>query len=260
MTEINTYIVAPNHITVYIGSESTTINYTDENFEPLKLALINQDQARAYELVTQHINKKNVIESYTNGNITINKYSLIYYKDKMIDGSIVKRIIKMKNNNLDFEPLILFLENLLQNPSEDSKKDLYDFMAANNLPITSDGCFLAYKRVTSDYKSVYTPPTGKVDYAIGNMVRMDRSQVDKDRNNTCSTGLHVCSKDYLPSFGGEKIIVCKINPMDVVAVPPDYNQAKMRVSKLLSYRDITNEYTRDKWAEKDYFSDLLFYD
>jgi hypothetical protein len=62
---------------------------------------------------------------------------------------------------------------------------------------------------------------------------MPREQVDKDRNNTCSVGLHFCSKDYLSSYGGASghTMIVKINPADVVSIPSDYDNTKGRTWK-----------------------------
>jgi hypothetical protein len=57
---------------------------------------------------------------------------------------------------------------------------------------------------------------------------MPRNQVDDNKDNTCSAGLHFCSFDYLKSFGGSRIMILKINPADVVSIPSDYNQQKGR--------------------------------
>ncbi len=59
---------------------------------------------------------------------------------------------------------------------------------------------------------------------------MPRNEVDENSEVTCSQGLHVASYSYMDHYPGERIVICKVNPKDVVAVPADYNNAKMRVS------------------------------
>jgi hypothetical protein len=53
--------------------------------------------------------------------------------------------------------------------------------------------------------------------------------------------LHVCSQSYLGHFGGDRVIVCKINPKDVVSVPADYNNAKMRVCRYEVVSELKDE-------------------
>jgi hypothetical protein len=69
--------------------------------------------------------------------------------------------------------------------------------------------------------------------APGNVVEMERNTVDDNMNNTCSTGLHFCSKEYLAHFGGHdsRTVILKINPRDVVSIPADYNATKGRTCR-----------------------------
>jgi hypothetical protein len=60
---------------------------------------------------------------------------------------------------------------------------------------------------------------------------MERFDVDDNKDNTCSTGLHFCSQSYLSCFGGERTVIVKINPADVVSIPSDYNDAKGRACR-----------------------------
>jgi hypothetical protein len=63
---------------------------------------------------------------------------------------------------------------------------------------------------------------------VGKTVEMERNQVDDDKDHTCSTGLHFCSQDYLNHFSGERVMILKINPRDVVSIPADYGDTKGR--------------------------------
>jgi hypothetical protein len=98
----------------------------------------------------------------------------------------------------------------------------------NNLPITPDGYFLAYKKVRANYLDVHS---GTMDNSPGRVVEMPRNKVDDNQNNTCSHGLHFCSEGYLKHFGGERTVIVKINPADVVSIPNDYNQTKGRACR-----------------------------
>ena len=71
---------------------------------------------------------------------------------------------------------------------------------------------------------------------------MERYNVDDNKDNTCSTGLHFCSKDYLNSFGGERTVIVKINPRDVVSIPSDYNATKGRACRY----EVVGEIDQDK--------------
>jgi len=115
----------------------------------------------------------------------------------------------------------------MQNTSLRNIETLYDFMKSAGIPLTDDGCFLAYKFVGNDYKDCYSRT---IDNSVGSVVKMDRNKVDDDPNRTCSRGLHVGNFEYSGSPSGDRrVVICKVHPKDVVAIPVDYDAAKMRV-------------------------------
>jgi len=120
-----------------------------------------------------------------------------------------------------------FWENLKQNPSYNARLMLFNFLSHNGHPLTEDGCFIAYRGVTEDFKDKHTR---KFDNSVGAICEMPRELVDDNPNNTCSAGLHVACYDYAKGFG-EKLVEVKVNPKDVVCVPVDYNGTKMRTCR-----------------------------
>ena len=122
-----------------------------------------------------------------------------------------------------------FLKNIMENPSYQSQLELYDFLEHKHLPITEDGCFLAYKAVRKDFMDKYS---GTFNNQIGGIVKMTRAKVDDDRQMGCAAGLHVGALDYVTSYGsleaGDRIIIVKINPRDAVSVPTDSSHQKLR--------------------------------
>jgi hypothetical protein len=64
---------------------------------------------------------------------------------------------------------------------------------------------------------------------------MKREDCNHNPKETCSYGLHVASWHYLTSGPGDytdrtlPIVECKVDPANVVSVPTDYDQSKMRV-------------------------------
>lgn len=155
----------------------------------------------------------------------------LYFNNKKVNNKIIKKIIEFRDNGLNYEPLMKFVENQLLNPDNSKIIDLYDFIEHGNMPITKDGCFIAYKVVNENYKDKYS---GFFDNHIGKICEMDRKECDSNRNHTCSTGLHVCTYDYIDGYKNnirDKIMIVKVNPKDVISVPYDYNCAKMRCCK-----------------------------
>ena len=138
--------------------------------------------------------------------------------------------------------LVKFLDNLMLNPSYRSVDQLYPFLEVGGIPIIENGTFLTYKKVRGNYKDVYS---GTIDNSVGTVVAMPRNLVNDDPNQTCSAGLHVCSFDYLNNFDyapNDRVVVCEVNPKDVVSIPTDYNNTKMRVCEYTVIADVTDKY------------------
>ena len=210
-------------VSVFIkGRPSVTIDKGAGNYEAVMKALENNDlSALTLALDTR---KYVVAKSFgkfvvdANGNLT---YGGTFPLPLALSDYVLP-ILKKADN---LEPILLFIENLLSNPSEYARAELMQWIEKAQMPITPDGSFLAYKRVREDYKDVHS---GTMDNSVGQVVQMPRLAVDDDRNRTCSAGLHFCSKDYLSHFPGERIVVVKINPADVVSIPVDYDFTKGR--------------------------------
>jgi hypothetical protein len=145
-------------------------------------------------------------------------------------------IMDMIQQGYPFEPMLNFLDNMSQNPSDHAIVELFEFMENKNMPITPDGHFLAYKAVKSNYKDIYS---STFDNSVGSTPSVPRNQVDSNRNNGCGKGLHVGAFDYAKSYGGidldddeggsgNKLMICKVNPRDVVSVPSDHRFQKLR--------------------------------
>lgn len=207
---------------------------------------------KSYQVLPDHINYKMILEalptatsdelleivdiekavaSFSDGLVEI-KNGQVTYEGEAVHGSISKRILEFMSKGLPFQPLVTFLQNLMENPSMQSQKELYDFLEHESLPITEDGHFLAYKAVRSDYMDKYR---GTFDNHVGNVCEMTRSKVDDDRSRGCSNGLHAGALNYVAGYGSvesnDKIVIVKINPKDVVSVPSDCNYEKLRTCR-----------------------------
>lgn len=112
-----------------------------------------------------------------------------------------------------------------------SVEDLMKFMSKGDLPLADDGSIVIYKilkRKAGEKDTFVDCHSGNVPQKVGSYVCMDETMVDPDRRQDCSNGLHVASRSYLTSFGGDVVVLAKVAPEDVIAVP-EYNINKMRV-------------------------------
>jgi len=217
------FLIQGNNVVVVIDNTPHTITKTHISYQKVVDAI----KASDWETVRDVIEPKKVVLEYGQGNVEVQGDKL-FWKGKEFHNALSNRMIQMLQDGFPVEPLVNFMENLMKNPSYRSVKELYGFLEKNNLPITSDGYFLAYKKVRKDYKDCHT---GTMDNSIGQVVEMERHAVDDNANNTCSSGLHFCSKEYLNSFGGERTVIVKINPADVVSIPTDYDFSKGRACR-----------------------------
>jgi len=182
----------------------------------------------------------------------------LYYNGNIVHSALADRIVDIVREGLPVEPWVRFAENVYSNPADFSREELYLFLEKADLPITHDGCFLAYKNVRDDYMDIYS---GSIKNTLGSIVSMPREAVDVDRYRTCSTGLHFASKSYLPHYrgGGSKTIVVKINPSDVVSIPSDYDNTKGRCWKYEVVGEIPfekiQEYSWPAMVEDDFMDD-----
>lgn len=234
---ITASIIGANFLTVMMDGVTHTIASDHTNYAAVREALRNKD----HETVERLINLARSVENYVAGKITV-RGDKVFYGDQEIKGSVVTRILAMLREGFDAEPMVKFLENLMSNPSKRAVDELYGFLEASALPITEDGCFLAYKKVRDDYHDFHT---GLMDNSVGQVLEMARNQVDDERDRTCSYGLHFCSLSYLPHYHGSqgRVMIVKINPADVVSIPSDYNNAKGRACRYEVIGEHTSETT-----------------
>ncbi len=217
------YLIQGNNVVVVMGNNSHTISKTHISYQKILDAIKADD----WNTVKDVIEPKKVVLNYGQGNVSIQGDKL-FWKNEELHSSLAVRMIQMLQEGFPIEPMVKFMENLMNNPSKRAVTELYRFLEKNNLPITPDGHFLAYKKVRNDYLDVYS---GTMDNSVGKVVEMERNKVDDDKDNTCSSGLHFCSMAYLNHFGGERTMIVKINPRDVVSIPTDYKDSKGRACR-----------------------------
>ena len=172
-----------------------------------------------------------------------------------IDGQALShelsdRILAYKEEDLPFDSLLMFWDNLKQNPSFNARQMLFMFLEHNGHPLTQDGCFIAYRGTSEDFKDRHS---GKFDNSVGSVCEMPRYEVDDNPDNTCSNGLHVACHDYAYNWAGSEghTVEVKVNPMDVACVPNDYEGTKMRVCKFEVVGISEGERTETVYPEDD---------
>ena len=248
------FIETERSITVFFANGPKSIDCEHPNFSQVS-DLLHDGDDDLVETLMEPVRAVQQAFANTNGVSVIN--GAVYYNNEIVHNSVTTKILAIVAEGKDPARMIKYLERLMQNPSRASVQELYGFQEANNLPITEDGCFIAYKRIRDNWTDCHS---GKVDNSIGATPRMRRNQVDDNRNNTCSYGYHVCGYHYLQHFLGSRLVAVKVDPADVVSVPTDYNNSKMRVCgyEVLRELPMPTEWTvqNDYLAESNVWNDV----
>lgn len=254
------YIFSRDNITLFADGKTYIVSRQFGQFSQLTEAINDGDFDRAIELA----NIATAITKQSAGRFTVENGLVFDENGEQIHNAITTRIMDFVNYGIPFAALLVFLEQLRENPSKRAIDELYEFLEHGNMPITPDGSFLAYKSVRPDYRSKtagsedvevstdggesFTVVRGNIPNDVGTIVRMKRNLVDDDQNRTCSHGLHVGALSYAGPGGwfnssGDKVVVVKVNPKNAVSVPADHSAQKLRVCEYEVIADFSGALT-----------------
>ena len=216
------YTQTNESITVVFQGKPCTIKKDQPNWEEARVAIFKEDWEHLLELISPEIS----LDRWAKGLFRVED-NLVYYEDEVIPQELNIRMLEMSKAGDDPAFLFKFWERLARNPSARSVEQLYPFLAHQGIPIAEDGCLMAYKGVTADYKDCHTK---KVDNTPGQIHEMKRNRISDDPNQGCHFGFHVGALAYAGSFGARTVVV-KVDPEHVVCIPYDSSFQKMRVCK-----------------------------
>ena len=224
------------------GAEGETFTATDSHpkFAQIRGALTRGESHESVmalfsprQRVNEYFSKVGLFGVHFNG-------SVVLVDGKPVPTELSQMIIDHVDSDTDPTGLVLFFKNLNSNPSYQSKQELVSFIDRHGLTITDDGHFIAYKGLRTDNKSVHSglayvdgkAYNGRIPNEKGSTITLPRGDVDDNRDIGCSTGLHAGTWSYASGFGSSgHTAMVKINPADVVSVPKDHNEQKLRVCR-----------------------------
>lgn len=223
------YLLAPGGIHMVLNKKPVNVARTDAVFEKVTEA-IKANATEEEVLAILEAARRRVEDAVVVTKSISLREGTLYFEGKQIGGVLCERMLQMLDEGFDLNPMEQFLRRLYKNPSRRVVEHLYAFLEYGKSPITEDGCFLAYKAVRQDFKDIHS---GNFDNSVGAVLEMTRNAVDDNPQVTCSHGFHVCSFNYLPYFANANghVMICKVDPADVVAIPIDYSNTKMRVCR-----------------------------
>lgn len=218
------YQITNESVMVVVDGEPHTVNKTQPNYADLRTALVAEEWDKVPELLTVG----QTVVNWADGEFTV-VGGYVHYQNEQLPGPLNARILKMVGQGDDPRPLMRFWERLDENPSYRSRQQLFDFLMQHpGIPFTPDGHVLFYKGVRSNFRDCHS---GKFDNSPGQKLYMKRNRVSDDPNLACHFGFHVGARSYAASFGNGQTVICKVDPADVVCVPNDCGQAKVRVHR-----------------------------
>jgi len=192
----------------------------------------------------------------------------VYFDGDPVDNALTEQILRFVDADVtDWMPLVNFFEKVQQNPNEHSREQLFRWLAKHKFTLTRDGDIVGYKGVQSDFTSVHAGPAivdgramnGHIPNLPGSTLEMARSRVQFDPSVGCAEGLHVANWRYASSWS-DKTLEVHVNPRDVVSVPTDSNDEKVRVCRYVVISEVTEPYdgpvleaVQEETDEEDYY-------
>lgn len=216
-------------ITVVVDGKPHVTPASSRTFKELQIALINQNWARAKEIASPAKFVLSWARPELGWSFDLDT-GAVSYQGKELPAKLHERMWNMAQNKLDPQCWAKFWERVQANPSHRSVTQLFDFMAHAGIPITRTGMIMAYKSVRPDFLDHHS---GTIDNSVGKVITMPRNQISDDPRTPCHEGLHVGAYAYASSFGSEDriILLCEVDPADVVCVPYDASSQKVRCCK-----------------------------
>lgn len=203
----NAKLITNHTVTVVIGGEVFTGTREVADRIGATAALQRNNLLLAADL----LNREKALNRRSAGPFIVEN-GVVYRNGLAVHNVVSDRIVDFLDKGHDFAPIVAFLENLLLNPSSRAVDEGYLFLEHKNLPLTTDGCFLAYKSLGSDYLSkasgrepvevstdggkTFKTFVGRIPNHVGSIVKMQRNQVDDNREHECGHGLHVGALAY----------------------------------------------------------------
>lgn len=249
------YIKNANAIILILNDNTNVrVEKTDKNYpkvlKTFELPKEEQDDAVRAILNPVILGKKAAVA--TEGFEVIDDH--IFYKGEQLPAALERKVLSIMADGLPLTHFEKLWENIIQNPACHvvNESGFYDFLDYKELPITEDGCFLAYRGVQDNYYSVSgsrstkvlqgkVNESGQIYNGIGEVIEVARRGVSDDRNVHCHEGsLHIGSLDYASNWA-RRLVIVKVNPKDVVSVPNDCNSQKCRVCKYEVIGDFVGE-------------------
>lgn len=251
------------NITVVQDGEMYVADETHPNFEAIKAGALSGDES-----VTDLFDTgRTIVKRFEKLSRSVSiKGDKVFFDNVEQDNALTEHLVQVVNQGVeDFTPLVNFYEKIEANPNPHSREHLYRWLG-HRFTITPEGNIVGYRGLRQDFTSVHAGPgivngeevNGHLDNSVGNVVELPRDQVTFDPKVGCAFGLHVGTWDYASGWGQGVVVEVEVDPRDVVSVPTDCSDSKMRVSRYTvtgvatTQREVAVAYDNDEGDYDDY--------
>lgn len=235
-----------SNVTVVVDGEMFVADETHPNFEAIKAAVFANDES----VVDLFDAAKTIVKRFEKLSRSVSiKGNKVFFDGVEQNNALTEHLAQVVESGVDdYEPLVKFYEKIEANPNPHSREHLYRWLN-HRFTITDEGNILGYRGLRDDFTSVHAGPgivngeevNGHLDNSVGNVVELPRDQVTFDPAQGCAFGLHVGTYEYANGWGRGKVVEVEVDPRDVVSVPTDSNDAKMRVCRYTVTREATGQ-------------------
>jgi hypothetical protein len=217
------YTITPSGILLFINGKQEQVAQDHPNFSKIKELL----SKRLYDGIVPLLDARGAVKEWIKSNPRFKlENDLLALDGTPFNDQVTDKVLSMIDAGFNATPLFNFLQKVRLNPSHAAQNELLLFCIANDFMIHEDGDIIAYKSVRENYTDIHS---GKFRNMVGDTCKMTRNMVDDNRERTCSNGLHFASHQYASTWTHYgHLMLIKVNPMNVVSIPSDYNNQKGR--------------------------------
>jgi len=237
------FTLTPQSASLFVGPKPYVARNTHPNFNKIVSAIISKQFEKAVKL----FDIKLAVKTQSKGKFTITN-GVVYYNSTPIHNAVCSKILDFLAQGEDINPWVKFLEKLLDNPSKYIFNNLYSYMEKYKLSIDKDGDIYALKAVKSNLKSKWTD---SVQYIVGEAFSEPRVFLRDDSNDGyCGPGLWFGHEQFVFGYGGgnDHVLVVKVNPKDVIAIPSLASFQKMAACSITPILDLGEISTIDGFS------------
>lgn len=215
-------------ITVFLDGQRYVIKDTDPGFGLIAESF--RRPALDIEELRDLLDPRRLISRWSQGAFKVDDQGRVCDDRGPIPEVLSQRVVALVAERRSPKSLLNFWERVSRNPSKRSVDQLFSFLEHTGIPLDEEGYFLAYKSVRSNFLDHHS---GTWENRPGKTLSMPRNEISDDPRTACHEGFHVGALSYAETFGPRDrlIVVCRVDPADVVCVPYDESARKMRVCR-----------------------------